>query len=144
MAKRLHLSALTAGMVLGSINLVTLAPLVGLWVGAKFTGDKSISVLAVGVTVVVAMAVGIAIVRALTWLGDEHDRVTGRPRVVRAHTPWLRSLSGERTHHPDSAIAPMSTLDYVLVVVVVATVLAFEIWFLLFSGSPLDQRSGRG
>jgi len=31
-----------------------------------------------------------------------------------------------------------------LVIVVVACVLAFEVWFFFFSTSPIDQRSGRG
>jgi hypothetical protein len=32
----------------------------------------------------------------------------------------------------------------VLVVVVTATLIAFEIWFAFLSGSPFDARSGRG
>jgi hypothetical protein len=30
-----------------------------------------------------------------------------------------------------------------LVVMVVLVVAVFEVWFLFFSGSPIDQRSGR-
>jgi hypothetical protein len=34
--------------------------------------------------------------------------------------------------------------ERVLVLVGVMAVMAFEIWFFFFSGSPIDQRSGRG
>ena len=39
--------------------------------------------------------------------------------------------------------APIGALDVVLVCVVAGAVLAFEVWFLFVSGSPLDGGSGR-
>jgi phosphoglycerol transferase MdoB-like AlkP superfamily enzyme len=38
----------------------------------------------------------------------------------------------------------LSPLEVILIVSVVAGVVAFEIWFFVFSGSSIDQRSGRG
>jgi hypothetical protein len=34
--------------------------------------------------------------------------------------------------------------ERVLVIVAVAAIVVFETWFFFFSGSPIDQRSGRG
>jgi hypothetical protein len=134
--------ALTAGMVVTSVNIALGAPLAGLWVGSLAAGDVPITMGAVGVFVVVTLAVGYVLVAVLGWMGDEHDRVTGRPRTVRRHVPWLRSLSGEREQYEGEPVS-LSAMDRVLVAVVVAAILAFEIWFFFYSGSPLDQRSGR-
>jgi hypothetical protein len=38
----------------------------------------------------------------------------------------------------------LSALEEILVVTVVLAMAAFEIWFFFYSGSPIDQRSGRG
>jgi hypothetical protein len=141
---RVYESLLTAGMIVSGLNMVLAAPLIGLMVGSRFTGEESISVEAVFVTAIVALVVGIGFAWAVGALGEIQDRLAGRPaRVVQRHTPWLRSLSGERVHYKDDDMSPMSRMDYVLVTLVVATAVAFEIWFFFYSGSPFDQRSGR-
>jgi len=76
-------------------------------------------------------------------MDSRQRRLTGRERGVRRHTPWLRSMSGERPHARESSQSQLAALDYVLVAVVVAGVIAFEVWFFFFSASPLDQRTGR-
>ena len=134
---------ITAAMVIATANLVVGAPLVGLWVGSRFAGDQQISVLALFVAAATMFAVAMALLSVLARLGAAHDRLTGRPRVVRRHVSWMRSMSGERPHAQGTGMPAMSTLDYVLVVAVVITVVAFEIWFAFYSSSPLDGRSGR-
>ena len=62
--------------------------------------------------------------------------------TVRAHLPWLRSLRGERPREVGAKVG-LSALDVILVGAVVIVVVAFELWFFLVSGSPIDQRSGR-
>jgi hypothetical protein len=51
-------------------------------------------------------------------------------------------MRGEREMYPGDRLT-VTTLERVLVVVVVLAVAAFEIWFFFFSGSPIDQRTGR-
>jgi hypothetical protein len=51
-------------------------------------------------------------------------------------------MRGERPHEGDRA-RQLSPMDVVLIVTVVVAVVAFEIWFFFFSGSPIDGRSGR-
>jgi hypothetical protein len=71
-----------------------------------------------------------------------YDRLTGRRRSVRRTLPWMRSMRGERPHEQPEGVRP-SQAELMLIVCVVIAVIAFEVWFFFFSGSPIDQRSGR-
>jgi hypothetical protein len=135
---------LVAGMVLATINLFTGAPLLGLWAGSRVVQDGQITMLAVFVIAVVMFAACWAMTVVLGWLGNRHDALTGRTATVRRHTPWLRSMSGERPTNMPGAQARLNALEYVLVAAVVAVTLLFELWFFFKAGSPFDQRSGRG
>lgn len=135
---------LVAGMVLATLNLWTGAPLLGLLVGAQVAPSSGISMLAVAAIALTTGAACFGLVRVLGALGSAHDRLTGHATTVRRHTPWLRSLSGERPHESGGTTPPLTALEYVLILGVVVCVLCFEAWFLFFSSSPLDARSGRG
>jgi hypothetical protein len=135
--------ALVAGMVLATTNIWTGAPLLGLLVGSLVAPSSGISMLAVAAIALTTGAACYALVRVLAVLGAAHDRLTGHETAVRRHTPWLRSLSGERPHESGGTTPPLNALEYVLVGGVVVAVLLFEAWFLFFSTSPLDGRSGR-
>ena len=132
-------------MVVSSLNVALGAPLIGLLVASRLTGGGTISMFAVAMFCVVSGVVGFGFVRLLAILGAAHDRLVGRDAlVVRRHVSWMRSMSGERPHaHDGPTGGSLSALDVVLITVTVAVVLAFEIWFMFYSGSPLDQRSGR-
>jgi hypothetical protein len=52
-------------------------------------------------------------------------------------------MRGERPVYPGES-ARLTAPERTLVAVVIVAVVAFEIWFFFFSGSPIDQRSGRG
>src|SRR4051812_46522549 len=97
MVKRLERVALVAAMVLATLNVFTGAPILGLWVGAHIVGDNGqITMLAVFGVTVVMFAAAYAMIVLLAWLGGVDDRLSGRSATVRRHTPWLRSMSGER------------------------------------------------
>jgi len=78
------------------------------------------------------LAMSFALTVALGAAGRAHDSITGRRPTIRAH--FLRALAAK---------AGLSALDVVLVVAVVIAVVAFEVWFFFYSGSPIDERSGR-
>src|SRR3954454_9901093 len=96
MRARLTRVALVAGMVLATINLFTGAPLFGLWVGSRVVTHGQITMLAVLVIAVVMFAACYSMVMVIGGLGARHDRLTGRTATIKRHTPWLRSMSGER------------------------------------------------
>ena len=140
---RMEQIALVSGMTVATFNLWTGVPLAALWIGSRVVTDGQISMLAVFVVAVAMFALGYVVVRGLSLMDNRWRRLTGRDRRVRQHTPWLRSLRGERPHEHGGVGSPMVALDYILVGVVVCCMIAFEIWFFFFSGSSIDQRSGR-
>src|SRR4051812_10517680 len=143
MRVRLTRVALVAGMVLAALNVFTGAPLLGLWAGSQVVDDGQITMLAVLVVVVVMFAACYAMTVVLSRLGAKHDRLTGKSATVTRHTPWLRSMSGERPSNVPGGKAQLNALEYVLVSAVVIATVLFEAWFFFKSGSPFDQRSGR-
>ena len=144
MVRRAQRVLLVAGMALATVNVFTGAPLLGLWVGAQIVSSGQITMLAVFVVVVVMFATASAMVMLLSWLGAKDDEITGRTPSVRRHTPWLRSMRGERPHETPGVRAQLNALEYVLVGVVVLAFVALEYWFFFESGSPLGAyESGR-
>jgi hypothetical protein len=84
-----------------------------------------------------------ALLRLLALSSRAHDQLTGHRPTVARHVPWLRRAPGERSHEI-SHDGSLSALEVILILVVFAAVVAFEIWFAFYSTSPIDQRSGRG
>lgn len=136
--KRVGLAALI-GLV--GINVWTGSPLLGLWIGSRVQGGGPPSMAAVAVVFVTFIAVSVVLVRVLARLQAAYDDATGAP-TVRQHVPWLRSMRGERPQYPGTEVR-LSTPDRILVGMVIGVVVLFEIWFFFFSGSPIDNRSGR-
>jgi hypothetical protein len=143
MVRRGQRVLLVAGMALATVNVFTGAPILGLWVGAQMVSTGQITMLAVFVVAVVMFAAAYAMIVLLGWLGAKDDALSGRKATVRKHTPWLRSMSGERPSNMPGVRAELNALEYVLVAGVVLAFLAFEYWFFFKAGSPFDQRSGR-
>jgi hypothetical protein len=139
-AKRL---GLLTGMALTTVNIWTGSPLLALWIGSRVVGGSGQATL--GAIALVAVAIGVfslLLIRLLGELQASYDVLTGRRRSVRRHTPWLRSSRGERPHEQPEGVRP-SPVELMLIVSVVIVVTAFELWFFFYSGSPIDQRSGR-
>jgi hypothetical protein len=129
-------------MSITTINVWTGSPMLAVWVGSRVQGAGGPTMGAFAVVGLTLAAVSFSLVRVLARLEAVYDRVTGRERSVRRHVPWLRSMRGERPHEHKGA-RQLSPLDVVLIVTVVIAVVAFEVWFFFFSGSPIDGRSGR-
>ena len=125
MKVRLERVVLVAGMSVASVSIWTAAPLFGLWVGSRVAPPSGMSMGAVAV-VVATIGVGCwLLVRALGWMGRTYDGLTGRGATVRRHTPWLRSMSGEREHGAPGADAHLNHLEYILVGAVLLACLVF-------------------
>jgi hypothetical protein len=132
-----------AAMALATLNVWTGSPLLGLWVGSRVAaGSGTTSLGAIGAVAATMGAVSYSLVRALAWLSDAYDRVTGRQKTMRRHVPWLRSMRGERVQYEHERVG-VTPLEKILIATVVIAALVFEIWFFFYSGSSIDQRSGR-
>jgi len=142
MKARLQRVALVAAMGVVTMNIWTGAPLLGLWVGSRVAPESGVSMLAVFVIVVVIGLAAWVLLQLLGHLQLAHARLAGRP-VARRQTTWLRPMSGARAHGKGAEAPPLTAIDYVVVIVVVLAVAAFEIWFFFYAGSSIDGRSGR-
>jgi hypothetical protein len=135
--------ALAALMAVVGLNVWTGSPLLALWIGSRVQGDGGPTMLPIFVFAVTFLVLSLSLAWILSWLSAIYDRLTGQPPAVRQHTPWLRSMRGEREQYPGTRVH-ITTMERIVVAMVVAAVVAFEIWFFFFSTSPIDQRSGRG
>ena len=129
-------------MAVAAVNVLTGSPLAALWVGSRLQCSGAPQMGPVFVVLVLILVFSLALMWVLAQLGAAHDRVTGQSAQVHRHVAWLRSMRGERPQYPGQQ-AEVTALERILVVVVVAAMLAFEIWFFFYSTSPIDQRSGR-
>lgn len=138
---RVRRAALTVATALISINVWTGSPLLALWIGSRLVPQSRLSMAAIFVVVAVLAVLSLAAVLALTWLSARYDELTGRPVEERRTSPWLRSLRGEReeSRHKRLGISP---LERIVVLVVIAAVIAFEIWFFFFAGPSIYGQAG--
>jgi len=139
---RLKLLGLTVAMWLAAANIWTGAPLLALWVGSQTQGSGPPTMSSVFVVVIVLAALEYGLVALLGGLGTAHERLSGHSATVRQHVAWLRSMRGERPLYAGER-ASLTSLERVLAATVVIVVVVFEIWFLFYSGSPFDSRTGR-
>jgi hypothetical protein len=125
-----------------ALNIWTGSPLLGLWVGSRVQGDGPPQMHAIFVVAVVIAVVSFVLAQMLSRLGIVYDKLTGVSPTVRQHTPWLRSMRGERPQYV--GVEPrLTALERILVIMVILAVALFEVWFFFFSSSPIDQRTGR-
>jgi hypothetical protein len=129
---RIGLAALTAVL---AVNLYTGAPLFAVWVGSKLQGGSQLRMGTVGVVILVLLASVAVLVFLLTRVEAAYKVVTGQ-KTERRTPPWLKSMRGERDEHERSK-RELTGFERMLAVCVVTGVIAFEVWFFFFSGSPI-------
>jgi hypothetical protein len=124
-------------MALSAINIWTGSPLLALWVGSRLFVSNRLTMGAVFAVAVVMFATSIALIYVLSIASEANDRLLGRQQTVRRHVPWLRSARGERVEFERERIG-LTTLERLMVVMVVAAFVAFELWFFIASPSPIE------
>jgi len=133
--KRLVLLSATT---LVAINIWTGAPLLALWVGSRVVGQRALTMGSVLLVVVLLVVFVVAMARALTWLGARYDDLVHRPTGEHRTSPWLESMRGEQK---DLARAKLGTsaVEWIVTSSTVVAVVALEVWFFFFAGSPLPS-----
>jgi hypothetical protein len=132
--ERVGLSAL---MALSAINIWTGAPLLAVWVGSRVVSSSTqVTMGSVLLIVVVLFASCLGLIWLLSWASTTYDRITGRPRTVKRHVPWLRSMRAERVDY-EREKQEITPLERILVISVVLAFLVFEAWFFIASPSPI-------
>jgi hypothetical protein len=133
--RRVQRVALAAAAAFVTVNIWTGAPLLALWVGSQTAGPSGLSMTAVGVVVVVLLALVLALVVLLSRINERYDRLIGRSAERRV-APWMRSMRSERDAYVQQRQGP-SAIERIVVITVSVAVLVFNVWFFFFAGSPV-------
>lgn len=134
-AARLKRIGLLIAMAVLAMNVWTGGPLAALWIGSQVQGTGPPSMGAIAAVGLSLALISLVLIQALGLVSAAYDRSTGRPRTVRTHLPWLRSLGGGRPHETGGK-GEIAAIDAVMIACVVLAVAAFEIWFFFFAGKP--------
>jgi hypothetical protein len=133
---------LAAAGTIANVNIWTGAPALALWVGSQsdqWFGSRApgmgVSMRSILVVVVVLGVLELALVQAVTWIGDSYDKATGR-RQGRRRSPWLRSLSNERDE-AELGKHGVSAIERTAMIGVVVCVLVIEAWLIFSPRSAL-------
>jgi DNA primase catalytic core, N-terminal domain len=129
-------TAIVIATGLAAVNLCTGAPLAAVWIGSQVQGGQVLSLWGVLSVLVVMGILGFLLAWALAWLHAKYDELTGRPPVVGQTSPWGRRMRGELNEH-FRAVYGLSAPERVVAAVVIAAVVAFEIWLIFFAGSSI-------
>lgn len=123
---------LLAGIAVCGVNLFTGAPLLALWLGSQVQNERmGTSTEAAVVVLVVLLVLEVGLTRLLNVLSGRYDALTGRPSAHR-QAAWLRSASGERRSGAPGG-RPSAPSEKLFVLIVVAVLIALEIWFFVFA-----------
>jgi hypothetical protein len=131
-AKRLAMAAATAFI---TANVWTGCPLLALWAGSAVVGERQLSMQAVGVVVVVLVALELASLFALARLNDAYDKLIGRPHGEQ-RPRWLRSMRAEPEGYVSQRVGT-TILEVIVVLNVYIAMTCLAVWWLFFSPPPL-------
>jgi hypothetical protein len=135
---RLKRMTLLSLMSFAAINIWTGAPLLALWVGSRIVGRRTLTMGAVFLVLVLLVTFVTAMAVSLSWLSARYDELAGRPDGERRISPWMRSLRDEEDDLIRSRIGT-TPVEWIVTASTVIAVIALEIWFFFFAGSPLPS-----
>jgi uncharacterized membrane protein YbaN (DUF454 family) len=130
--KRAAMAGFTA---LVTVNIWTGCPLLALWVGSQAVGQRTLSMAAVGVVLVVLGALEFVMLIALAWLASIYDELIGLARAE-PHGSWLRNLCKPQAEAQRSRNVAITSLEGIVVINVYVAVITLITWYLLFAPHP--------
>lgn len=133
---RIATATTVCGMVLGSISLWVANPAFWLWLTSRLQSTQArMGPYVLMLTGVIATAILCA--KGLGALDRRYLRIKGT-NVIYLHLPWARGLGGEH----EKQLRPVTVLDVVMVLSVVAAVIAFSTWFMIVQPVPVGLEGG--
>jgi hypothetical protein len=130
----------TGSTLTGLVVAVAVAfgiPLAWVWIASQIAGTKKdlTPSLAILITTGILVSYWLALLLGSRlrrhWVGEAEERARHR------RMSWNRSFRDEPLHAADQDSDP---IERIFVVVAVLGVVAFEIWFFFFAGSPLPNQ----
>jgi hypothetical protein len=125
-----------SGLMAGIVVAVGV-PLVWIWIASQLAGTKRDLTPSLAILITTGILVSYWLVLLLgsfirrRWVGEEQEQARQR------RMSWNRSFRDEPISAGDRGIDP---IERVFIVVAVLAIIAFEIWFFFFAGSPLPNQ----
>ena len=137
-------AALIALMAAGSVSLWVLNPLLWFWITSHLQERASQAQMGPYVLLLVGVVLtAVALAKGLSVLNRQYARMIGAEPTVRIIVPWRRSLRDARHGgREDAGRLPVSVLDVVMVLSVLAAIVAFAVWYLIVNPAPPNVGPG--
>jgi hypothetical protein len=137
-------AGLIALMAAGSVSLWVLNPLLWFWITSHLQERASQAQLGPYVLLLVGVVfTAVALAKGLSALNRQYARLIGAEPTVRIIVPWRRSLRDARHGgREDPGRLPVSVLDVVMVLSVLAAIVAFAVWYLIVNPAPPNVGPG--
>lgn len=131
-------------MAAGSVSLWVLNPLLWFWITSHLQERASQAQLGPYVLLLVGVVfTAVALAKGLSALNRQYARLIGAEPTVRIIVPWRRSLRDARHGgREDPGRLPVSVLDVVMVLSVLAAIVAFAVWYLIVNPAPPNVGPG--
>lgn len=131
-------AGLIALMALGSVSMWVLNPMLWFWITSHLQSQAAQGQMGPYLVLLVGVVLtAVALAKALAALNRRYSRLIGAEATVRIIVPWRRSLRDARHGgHEDPGGVPVSVLDVVMVLSVLAAITAFMVWFLIVNPTP--------
>lgn len=129
-----------SGSLAGLVAALAVAigiPLAWIWIASQLAGNErdltpSLAILiAIGIVVSYGLALVVGSRLRRHWVGESEERARHR------RMSWNRSFRDEPMRAADRGSDP---IERIFVTVAVLAIIAFEIWFFFFAGSPLPSQ----
>jgi hypothetical protein len=131
----LRRAAMAGFTALVTVNIWTGCPLLALWVGSQAVGQRTLSMAAVGLVLVVLGALEFVMLIALAWLASIYDELIGLVHVG-PQGSWLRNLCKPQAEAHRSRNMSMTSVEGIVVINVYVAVITLVTWYLLFAPHP--------
>jgi hypothetical protein len=134
-AKQVGLIAL---MALGSVSLWVANPLLWFWLTSHLQSQAGQAQMGPYVLLLIGVIfTAVVLGKGLAALNRRYGRLIGAEPTVRIIVPWRRSLRDARHGgREDPGRVPVSILDVVMVLSVMAAVIAFALWYVVTDPTP--------
>jgi hypothetical protein len=126
----------TVGGIVAAVIVALGVPLVWVWIASQLAGNSRDVTPSLAILITTGILVSYWVV--LLFAGRIRGRLVGEEarRAQSRRMSWNRSFRDE--HRPgDGGTDPVERL---FVLIAVAAIIAFEIWFFFFAGSPLPNQ----
>lgn len=137
-------ASIIALMALGSVSIWIANPLLWFWITSQLQSGAGQAQMGPYLLLLAGIILtSVALGKGLSALNRAYGRLIGREPTVRVIVPWRRSLRDVRHGGgEDPGRVPVSLLDVVMVISVLAALIAFGTWYVVTNPTPPGVEPG--